>query len=371
MDSNSENVYGLIPLSQIRPLAQGEHRVVVRGKDSAGNWGSLSADSATARLVYDKTAPVLGTMTASPNPTAGADTLTLTAPVTEATPFIGPRFQTAEFWVGTTDPGVGKATRVTVADGGANVSASVPLQGLPFGQQRFNLRVLDAAGNWSNAVFTTVQVDKGNRIFSDTFDSGSLSSWSARLGRVDATLAAGQPTGAGNYGLAVTLPGGRSNAAAYVTDNTPVDETTYHAQFAFSRNNLNAGTGTLTLFEGRTATGQAFTVDYRMNGPTPQVRASMARSTGGNVAGAWANLGVGSHVLRVDWRQGPATGGTAGQAVLSIDGTSVSTATGLNTATSLRVQSVRLGITAGVTTSSTMAGTAWFDSFTSTRNTLP
>ncbi|HET8600580.1 MAG TPA: multicopper oxidase family protein [Segeticoccus sp.] len=376
MDSQSENVYGLIPLSQIRPLSQGEHRIVVRGKDAAGNWGSLSADSATARLVYDKTAPVLGTLSASPNPTAGADTVTLTAAVTENTPFVGPRFQTAEFWVGTTDPGAGKATRVTIADDGTKVSATVPLQGLPLGQQRFNMRVLDAAGNWSNAVNTTVQVDKGNRIFADTFDTGTLSAWSARAGSVSATLEAGIPPSAGNYGLAATLAGGRQNAAAYVTDNGPVDETSYHAQFAFDPHTLTSGTNTntvLTIFEGRTANGQAFAVQYHTKGSTPEVRLFMARSQGGNATGSWVSLGAGSHVLRLDWKQGPATGSAAGQAVLSLDGTAQSTLTGANNTTSLRIQSVRLGITAGMTNTngSTMAGTAWFDSFTSTRYTLP
>lgn len=373
MDSSSENVYGLIPLSQIRPLAQGEHRVVVRGKDAAGNWGSLAGDVASAKLVYDKTAPVLGTLSAAPNPTAGSETVTLTGPVTEVTPFVGPRFQTAEFWVGTTDPGVGKATRVTIADSGATVSATVPLQGLPFGQQRFNLRVLDAAGNWSNAVSTTVQVDKFNRIFGDTFDTGTLTSWSARTGRVDATAAAAIPPGTG-YGLAATLPGGGTNAAAYVTDNTPVDETTYHVQFAFDRNTLTTGTNTnavLTVFEGRTANGQAFTIQYRTSGSTPQVRIFMARSSGGNVTGSWVTLGAGTHTLRVDWRQGPATGAAAGQTVLSVDAAAASTLTGANNTTGLRIQSARLGITAGTSNSSTMAGTAWFDSFSSTRYTLP
>ncbi len=373
MDSSSEHVYGLIPLSQIRPLSQGEHLIVVRGKDAAGNWGNLSGDGATARLVYDKTAPVLGTLSTSPNPTAGAETVTLTAPVTETTPFVGVRFQAAEFWVGTTDPGVGKATRVTVADGGGTVSASVPLQGLPYGQQRFNLRVLDAAGNWSNAANVTVQVDKGNRIFSDTFDTGTLSSWSARTGRVDATAAAAIPAGTG-YGLAVTLPGGRTNTPAYVTDNSPVDDTTYHVQFAFNRNTLNSAGAVLTIFEGRTANGQAFAIQYRTSGSTAQVRVVMALSPRGTATGAWVTLGAGAHTLRVDWRQGPATGATQGQTVLSVDGpTTQSTLTGANNTAALRIQSALLGITAGVTNTrtSTMAGTAWFDSFTSTRYTLP
>ena len=34
-----EPVYGLIPLSQVKALADGTHQVFVRGQDAAGNWG--------------------------------------------------------------------------------------------------------------------------------------------------------------------------------------------------------------------------------------------------------------------------------------------------------------------------------------------
>ena len=36
-----ESVYGLIPLSQVKALANGTHHVFVRGQDAAGNWGAL------------------------------------------------------------------------------------------------------------------------------------------------------------------------------------------------------------------------------------------------------------------------------------------------------------------------------------------
>jgi hypothetical protein len=41
-----------------------------------------------------------------------------------------------------------------------------------------------------------------------------------------------------------------------------------------------------------------------------------------------------------------------------------------NTST-LQLEAARLGITAGTTTASTMAGTAWFDAFVSTRISIP
>jgi len=71
MDSSTESVYGLIPISQIRALTNGTHHVSVRGQDAAGNWGTTY----TMNLVVDKVAPVLGAVVGSPNPTNGAASL--------------------------------------------------------------------------------------------------------------------------------------------------------------------------------------------------------------------------------------------------------------------------------------------------------
>lgn len=371
-DSSKEDVYGLIPLTQVRAMTTGEHKVYVHGKDAAGNWGSLTATNSLVRLYVDKTAPVLGTMTASPNPTNGASTLTLSASVTETVipSYVGPRFQAAEYWTGTTDPGAGKATRVSVTDTGTGITSAIPLAGILPGTVQFNLRVQDSAGNWSNAVSTSVQVVRGNAIFSDTFDSGTLSAWSSRLGSVAATLAAGIPPGGVNYGLAATLPGGSANAPAYVTDDTPLAEITYHAQFAFNPNTLSTGTSTtawVTVFEGRTTGGQAFAVQYhRVGTGTPQLRIVMNRNLLGNSTGPAVNLTAGQHTVRVDWVQG-----TGGSLRLLVDSVLRDTRTGNNTGTAMQVQAARLGITAGTTTASSMAGTAWFDSFVSTRNSIP
>ncbi|HET7398541.1 MAG TPA: multicopper oxidase domain-containing protein [Intrasporangium sp.] len=362
-DSTSESVYGLLPLSQIRALSNGTHHVVVRGRDAAGNWGSLTGTNASVELVVDKVPPVLGALTAAPNPTLGSDTVTLTAPVNET------GFQAAEYWLGTTDPGPGKGVRVPVSYAGGSVSASVATAGIPFGQQRFNLRVLDLAGNWSNAVNTTVQVDRPNPIFSDTFDGGNLSRWSVSTGSPTVTAAAGIPQTTGNLGMQVTLATG-SRSAAYVTDNSPIGETTYHAAFAFDPNTLTGNTP-LTLFEGRTATAQAFSLQYlrATASAARRVRIVMTRSGTTALTGPWVTLVPGAHTLRLDWRSGPATGATAGSLGLSVDGTSVSVLTG-NTST-LRIESARLGLTAGVTSSTSMLGSAYFDSFTSTRYTIP
>ncbi|EWT01395.1 hypothetical protein N865_08695 [Intrasporangium oryzae NRRL B-24470] len=370
LDSWSESVYGLIPLSQVRALSQGTHHVVVRGQDAAGNWGSLTGTNASVELVVDTTAPVLGSLTAAPNPTRGATSVTLTGTVSE------PGLQAAEFWLGTTDPGVGKGTRVPVSVTGGTASATISLTGIPLGSQRFNLRVLDLAGNWSNASNVTVQVDRPNAIFSDTFNSGTLSAWSSVTGTPTVTAAAGMPVTAGNLGLQVTLAGGRDNAAAFVTDNTPSVETEYHAQFGFNPNTLRTGTeGPLTLLEGRNGQAnnstQVFQVQYQRPTATTaaQVRVVMTRPGTTALTSPWLTLAAGAHTVRVDW-----VSGAAGTLQLSVDGQAPQTGQRLtgNTGT-LRIEAARLGLTAGVVNSRTTAeaGTAFFDSFVSTRFTLP
>jgi FtsP/CotA-like multicopper oxidase with cupredoxin domain len=360
IDSPGETVSGLIPISQVRPLTNGTHHVYVRGQDAAGNWGPLFG----VNLVVDKIAPVLGALAGDPNPTNGADVLTLSAPVAEA---VG--LAAAEFWLGTTDPGVGRGTRISVAAVGANAVATVPLVGIAPGTQRFNLRVQDTAGNWSNAANTTVVVTRPNAIFAALFE-GSTPGWSSATGRVSTSTAARLPSvnePDSTKGLAVTIPSGAGGRVSYVTDTTPSAETGYHARFTFDRNTLTSGARAatvLTLFETRTAgNNQVFALQFRVSGTTPQIRVGLARTLG-TTYGPWISLTAGQHVLQVDW-----VAGSPGSLALSVDGVARSTVNG-NTGT-LRVETVLMGVTAGVVTGAgSPSGTAYFDSFVSARNNL-
>jgi hypothetical protein len=121
------------------------------------------------------------------------------------------------------------------------------------------------------------------------------------------------------------------------------------------------------VFAARSATADVATVQLHKTGTTTQVRVVMTRSGTAALTGAWQTLSTGSHVIRIDWSSGPATGANAGSLSLSVDGATRQTLTG-NTST-LRVESARLGLIAGMSAGST--GTAYFDSFQSTRYTLP
>ncbi len=259
-----------------------------------------------ASLLVDKTAPVLGTLTASPNPTKGAPTIVASAALTEAN-----LLQAAEYWWGTTDPGVGKGTRVfnsTVANG--NVSIPISTLGRPAGNTTLNVRVQDGAGNWSKAASTTVTIQP-NLIFASGFEGTTPTDWSGRTRTGVANTTAAKM--AGNRGLAVTANGATQ---AYVTDTKPAAENTYHASFQFNRNTLTNGTATaLTIFEGRsgitaTSGNQVFAIQFRMAGTQAQLRLQY-RSGATTVAGAWVNLASGAHRFR--WTTPPASGRATGR----------------------------------------------------------
>ncbi len=350
MDTSDESVYGLLPLSQVKALSSGTHHLYVRGQDAAGTWGDFYA----VDLVVDRTAPALtGLLTATPNPTAGALAFKVTAGVTEAN-----SISAAEYWIGTTDPGAGHGTSASVAMNatGTQLSVDVPTGNLARGDQRVNLRVKDLAGNWSNVLYTTVSVQPPNAIFSDDFETGSMAAWSSSVGASGLAVTGTAALG-GTYGLAVTPSGG---APRYLVDTTPSAEPTYHAQFAFNGNTLVGGV--TTVFQGVSSSNAlVLAVQVRKSGSSYQARGVLRRSTGTNVAGSWVPLGTGAHTVRVDW-----AAASAGTLRLSVDGVSKQLLTAANA--TLRVETARLG---AVTVASTTHGTAYVDSFESTRNTLP
>ena len=149
-----------------------------------------------------------------------------------------------------------------------------------------------------------------NAIFSDTFDSGTLSAWSARIGAVARhEPAAGIPTGGGNVRL--VGDGGGRNAPAYVTDNTPSDETTYRAQFSFNPNTLTTGAGTTAWADGLRGAdapragvrGAVPPRRHRGDGRTAADRHEPQHAFG-TTTGTALNLAAGAHTVRVDWVPG-------------------------------------------------------------------
>ena len=110
----------------------------------------------------------------------------------------------------------------------------------------------------------------------------------------------------------------------------------------YNANRVDHGCATARLGRPPTGRGAAATAQLRT------VRAG----TNGN----WVNLAAGTHTVQVDWAAG-------GALVLRIDGTQVSSQTGVSG--TARVETVRLGsVTAGT------SGIGYFDTFVSGRNSV-
>ncbi len=150
----TEGGYTDLPLSTVVALTNGDHTISVHAKDAAGNWGPLS----TTTLTVDKTRPGLSGLSASPNPTLGASTVTLSATATDPAP-AATGIRRAEWWRGA-DPGTGKATSMTVSGSGptATVSATIDVSDFGDGVSTLKVRVQDLAGNWSTISSTDLAV---------------------------------------------------------------------------------------------------------------------------------------------------------------------------------------------------------------------
>jgi hypothetical protein len=329
-NTDTENTYGLLPLSELTGLPDGTHQVLVHARDSAGNWGPL----APVTFTLDRTGPVTSAATATPNPTAQAATLSLTATATDALSALAG----AEWYEGA-DPGTGNGHPMTVT--GTTLSATIALNGFSAGSHTLRLRARDTLGNWGPAGSVTVTVQPPNAIFSDAFTSGTTA-WSQRVGTVSA-----------NAGALV------AGTVGYVVDQTPAGERSFHTRFDVTLGSFNPGTATVDVHQARSAAGSALlTVQYRRSGTTNQFRLGLLRPTGWTYT-AWVAASGGT--VRVDW-----TSATAGAATLKVGAVTIGTLTG-NTS-GYAVESAALGLVArsGATT-----GSLTFDNYASTRYTAP
>ncbi len=341
LDSPTEKVYALIPLSQIRAYKDGTVTVYVHGQDAAGNWGDATANAST--LLVDRVAPKLTGLAATLGP-IGQPGVALTSTLVETN-----SLSAAELWTGRTDPGVGKATPATLSVTNGQVTAQGALPTAP-GAYQFNLRVRDQAGNWSNAVSTTVYV------LASYLEN--TANWSRVTGAasISPTAALANPDEAASHnGLLDVITTQAAGRTGYLTDNTPVAAGTYHARFRMQLATLSTAGNTgnvLTLFDTRTANNanqgsEVFAVQMRTNAGQAQLRAAVGSSTSG-----WLNIGATAHTVAVDWQ--------AGSLTLTVDGAN----TVLSTTSTARIEAAQLGVSNAMVSNNTGAtGRAYFDSF--------
>lgn len=356
-----EQAFVDIPLTTVRMLSQGPHVISFHGQDVAGNWGAMGEMT----LIVDKTGPAISGLLAAPNPTGGATNVLLVGTATDSPNGAAPasNIAAAEWFVGY-DPGEGFGTPLTAADGFFNTTSEVAMAtinvgGWPNGNYNLSVRARDIAGSWGPVSAVTLRV-RGNLlggILADGFETGSLVSWQAAVGNVNAAEAAALE---GAWGLAVQLNG---TEAAYVVDQTPMDEADYHASFLFNPNDADTAGSSHNLLLGLNADSTPILgIQFETGAGGPEVR-GWVRSGGVETFTNWHHVANATQRIGLAWHSG-----ADATFDLLIDGQVVETLGGLDT-TASRLEEVRLGASSGMAAG--MTGTEYLDSFTSSRTLAP
>ncbi len=334
-DTSVENVYGLVPLSQVKTWAtvQGEHKLYVYGQDAAGNWGATTL----ATFVVDTVKPVISSSTAATTPTTPGSlptpaTVTVTANLsgTQSSDITG-----GEVWFGTVDPGVGRGTRVTVSYTGTKVTFTIPVAQLKLGLNTLGVRVQDKAGNWSAASSATYTVAPSpttitTQPFNTPFPGTNWTATTTGVARSTAT-----PTlGATSY---LRATGGAK--PAYVASSVPTGVALANAQLLLRGDTLNAGKP-VAVYQGYSGSTPSFSVVATGTGATlalTPVLAGQATASGKPVT--VGNTGIVTLRVTMDGSRGQLT-----VAVYNAAGSLLGVQELSNGATAQKTDSVRLGL---------------------------
>jgi Big-like domain-containing protein/calcineurin-like phosphoesterase family protein/fibronectin type III domain protein len=200
-------------------------------------------------------------------------------------------------------------------------------------------------------------------IFSDGFESGSLSAWSSSVtdgGSLSVSSAAALN---GSYGLQAAV---NDNNPIYVTDNTPNAEPRYRARFYLDPNSIVMADkdAFYPLYGYSGASTAILRIEFRLFKNSYQVRAAFRNDGSGWTSSNWANISDAPHFIELDWQASTSAVANDGSLTLWIDGVQNASLTGVDNDTR-RIDSIQLGVTSGV--DSTTRGTLYFDAFQSRR----
>jgi len=139
----------------------GTYNLYVHGRDSAGNWGTTASTTLDVTAAPDTQGPVTSAVSATPNPTEGAATVTLTANVDDSS-MGGSNIAEAEYFVDTVG-GDGTGTAMSASDGNFNsptedVTVDIDVSGWSTGTYTLYVHGRDAVGNWGATASTTLDV---------------------------------------------------------------------------------------------------------------------------------------------------------------------------------------------------------------------
>jgi len=208
-------------------------------------------------------------------------------------------------------------------------------------------------------------LQQSDAIFSDGFESGNFSAWSATItntGRLSVTTPAAR---FGAFGMRALIT---NTTAMYARDDTPNAESRYRARFYFHTNSITITSGNAHyIFAGRSSAGtDVLYVEFRYSSPNYQVRAQIRNDSTVYSNTNWYTISNAWHFIETDWKASSASGANNGYLSLWIDDALKQTLSNVDNDTR-RVDEARLGPLSGI--DSGTSGTEYFDAFVSRRTT--
>ena len=201
------------------------------------------------------------------------------------------------------------------------------------------------------------------QIFSDAYESGDLSAWTASAtdyGDLSASTASALE---GNYGLEAVID---DDEDLYVLDGRPFGDQLYQARFYFDPNSVKIpAEATLDIFRGLTSdTNTAFTLQLGMLNDDYAIRAVMLDDEQQSTASDWIPINNAPHCLELQWWRAKFAEVSDGRMQLWIDENGGMVLQDVDNDT-LSIDAVDLGVLSPSTT--TIAGKVYFDDFSSNR----
>lgn len=221
---------------------------------------------------------------------------------------------------------------------------------------------------YGNSASDTITIDTNvvtDNIFSDDFESGNFSIWSAES---DTENDFSVTTGAALHdtkGIAALID---NNTDMWVKDIVEGNEPRYRSRFYLDPNSITIGNGDLfTVLLGKDSAGYSFQVQlgYTTSGGY-RVRTQIYNDTSSSSNGSWVNISDAPHAIEIDWKSSTASGANNGYISLWVDGTLQTTQSSIDNDTK-RISEVRFGAPAGI--DSGTSGTIYLDDFVSRRTT--
>lgn len=188
------------------------------------------------------------------------------------------------------------------------------------------------------AAFAQIEGDgKIDVIFSDSFETGDTSAWSSAV-NIAPTDIKPKAASVGSFGLS-----SNPSSVMYVQDDSPLAERGYAAKFFVDPSNLSLQQKSIAIFAAFDTTQRApvLLLSLSQSQRGILVRAETL-TVNGFVAGPWAPLGRGPHLVEVAWTRTPSASKALGLVTLAIDGTFVSQVAGL--ANPYGIDTIRLGL---------------------------